>query len=93
MKGRFLSCPLTLEDFEIWDRLSEPRFREGAPFEYGVPLNGYCEAHFRDADLMYALADMKKHMPDSKAVTHRMLDGRFGVPESILIDGFWVSLG
>lgn len=53
MKPRLLSCPLTLEDFEIWDRLSEPRFREGAPFEDGVPLTGYCESHWRDVRIMH----------------------------------------
>lgn len=56
-------------------------------------FDSYIESDRRDAELMHALADMKRHMPDSKAVAHRMLDGRFGVPESILIDGFWVALG
>lgn len=91
MKGH-LTLPnnhLTVDDFFIWAGLA----MQFEHLRYPFTRHALLPADRRDAELMYALADMKRHMPDSKAVAHRMLEGRFGVPESILIDGFWVALG
>ena len=46
MKPR-LNAPLTQEDFDIWDRISEPY-----GIKPGIPLWGYIESDRRDADLM-----------------------------------------
>jgi len=72
-----LNAPLTQEDFDIWDRLSEPHGK----YQVGVPLWGYTICDRRDADLMWKLSTYTTpgHLP----VIHLLLrvDENFHLPD------------
>jgi hypothetical protein len=64
MKPR-LNAPLTQEDFDIWDRISEPY-----GIKPGIPLWGYIESDRRDADLMYWAQSEGRWIQTQYGVSH-----------------------